>query len=1043
MSDYRLEGNNFIIENYNQQKTFANFLPGVAGKMGIPLWVFYVNRGQGIAGYGLQDKNHPIMAFTPANKAYETAPITGFRTFIKVEGHVYEPFATDGNYPNRMVVEQDAFQIEETNNDLQLHVSVTTHGLVNEPLAGLVRHVKITNTGDVAKTFEIVDGIAEILPAGIQNDAFKAVSNVLASWIDVEHLDQRMAYYTLRASTDDTSEINGVDAGNFYLGMVDGNLVTPIVDQSLIFGYNTAKTSAANFEQTPLSDLIAAKQVTTNKLPCGFLPAIKKLAPGETLHIHALSGHASDIDVLRKAVPRLMCPVVFERKRHESKTIIDALLEDVKTDTGDARFNAYVKQNYLDNFLRGGYPEKIGNTIYHLYSRRHGDLERDYNFFSLAPEYYSQGAGNFRDVCQNRRLDTVIHPKVADFNIHLFASLIQLDGYNPLSVNGVKFTLESLSLDAKEALISNHFRTRHSDIMKILDKPFTPGTLVNAIEREKIDVITSTESYLEAIFAHATPFIDAAFGEGFWTDHFTYVIDLVESYDAIYPDKIHDLLYKEEKYSYFDAPVSVLPKSMKTVLNREGNVRQYNSLRHFDKEKLERFKRVPHQAAWSTIDGETYRSNLATKLLVLTLTKHSLLDPEGLGVEMEAEKPGWNDAMNGLPGLFGSGLSETIELWRIVRFLLEKMNNTSFKLPTEIATLFKAMKKNNSYNARLNARHRYREAIRFGLKGTYDSVDASDVHDYLESLKTHIERRVTDLVDEHEGILPTFLYYDVTDHDVIEGETSPKGYALVKPKHYERHALPAFLEAPARLLKTDYNQESLKRLHEKIKESDIYDKTLKMFKTSECLDGENHEIGRIRAFTKGWLERESNFLHMNYKYLLGLLKAGLYEEFYESIETNLVCFMDPERYGRSPLENSSFIAPTNNPDSSTHGQGFYARLSGSTVETLNMWTVMMTGGTPFQLEKGKLTLRFAPKLHRRFFKEDGTLTFRFLGTTDVTYINETRENTYDRSDIHKIELDDGRSTTTIYDSCLRGTTANDVRQGIYKTLKIYMNKKGG
>ncbi|MFS8213443.1 hypothetical protein [Paenibacillus polymyxa] len=32
--------------------------------------------------------------------------------------------------------------------------------------------------------------------------------------------------------------------------------------------------------------------------------------------------------------------------------------------------------------------------------------------------------------------------------------------------------------------------------------------------------------------------------------------------------------------------------------------------------------------------------------------KLSTLDPEGLGIEMEAGKPGWNDSMNGLPGLF-------------------------------------------------------------------------------------------------------------------------------------------------------------------------------------------------------------------------------------------------------------------------------------------------------------------------------------------------------------------------------------------------------
>ena len=43
----------FVIENYNQQKPFANFFPGISGAWGIPMWVFYVNRGQGIASFGI------------------------------------------------------------------------------------------------------------------------------------------------------------------------------------------------------------------------------------------------------------------------------------------------------------------------------------------------------------------------------------------------------------------------------------------------------------------------------------------------------------------------------------------------------------------------------------------------------------------------------------------------------------------------------------------------------------------------------------------------------------------------------------------------------------------------------------------------------------------------------------------------------------------------------------------------------------------------------------------------------------------------------
>jgi len=98
MSSYKLDSNNrFIIFDYQQQKPFSSTLPGIAGRMGIPTWVFYVNRGQGIATFGTENKDHPIMEFQPANKAYQSTSSLGFRTFLKIyngsESFVYEPFA--------------------------------------------------------------------------------------------------------------------------------------------------------------------------------------------------------------------------------------------------------------------------------------------------------------------------------------------------------------------------------------------------------------------------------------------------------------------------------------------------------------------------------------------------------------------------------------------------------------------------------------------------------------------------------------------------------------------------------------------------------------------------------------------------------------------------------------------------------------------------------------------------------------------------------------------------------------------------------------
>lgn len=87
----------FVIENYAQAKPFSSFLPGIAGVQGIPLWAYYVNRGQGIASFGVEDKNGAIMEFFPANRSYSLVPIHGFRTFLKVkmqgEWSYVEPFS--------------------------------------------------------------------------------------------------------------------------------------------------------------------------------------------------------------------------------------------------------------------------------------------------------------------------------------------------------------------------------------------------------------------------------------------------------------------------------------------------------------------------------------------------------------------------------------------------------------------------------------------------------------------------------------------------------------------------------------------------------------------------------------------------------------------------------------------------------------------------------------------------------------------------------------------------------------------------------------
>ena len=206
--------------------------------------------------------------------------------------------------------------------------------------------------------------------------------------------------------------------------------------------------------------------------------------------------------------------------------------------------------------------------------------------------------------------------------------------------------------------------------------------------------------------------------------------------------------------------------------------------------------------------------------------------------------------------------------------------------------------------------------------------------------------------------------------------------------------MPLFLEGPTRHLKIIPDINKRREVYRMTKSSSMYDSALKMFMLSASLAEMGQDVGRMKAFSPGWLENQSIWLHMSYKFYLELLRGGLYTEFFEEISTGLVPFMDNEKYGRSPLEAASFIVSSAFPDPKLHGASFLARLSGSTAEMLSMWAIMMFGEQPFTFENNVLQLSFKPVLPGWMFNKDDTLTSTFLGSIKVTYHNPKRLDTW-------------------------------------------------
>ena len=1048
----------FVIKNYNYAKPFANFFPGIAGKYGIPMWVFYVNRGQCICSYGVKDKDHAILEFSPANKSWQSAPVYGFRTFLKIEkgksgGTFYEPFH-DGyanlkyRLVNSMRVGSADLSLEEENCSLGIKTRVKYFNIPNDNYAGLCRLVTVKNTGKMPKSIQLIDGLPQIVPFGTNNFFLKAMSRTIEAWMKVDNLGRFAPFYRLQVDPSDRPEVVRIEEGNFYFGFCrkkggKAEMLMPIVDPQAVFGTVTDFSYPAEFlKKTRFS--YPKNQILEGRTPGALLFAQMKLKPGEEKTFYVLTGQARDIETLNRSVKKIILPGYIEEKIRQNDELIKKLKNNIFTASGSPAFDLYAGQTYLDNIMRGGYPELLGEkTVFYLYSRKHGDLERDYNKFHIQPTYLSQGNGNYRDANQNRRSDLWFNPAIGEENIVSFMNLIQTDGFNPLIVKPESFRLKE-SADLKLILKDCVEESAVDLLLDFLKKPFSPGELLFFIEKNKIEVKVSYDDFLSAVLSSSSKTQEAEHGEGFWTDHWAYNLDLIESYLGLYPERSAELFFNNKAFSYFDNAETVKPRNEKYVLYG-GKPHQLHSLIQ-DNEKKELLRSRasdPHLARTSYGKGEIYYTTLIAKLLCLAVNKLASLDPFGTGVEMEANKPNWFDALNGLPALFGSSTCETFELKRllqIIRDALKSSPSPEITLAEEIARFIEQLSgvlaedTLTYWDKSGTIKEDYRALTRLGLSGAVTGISLEKINFFLDQALNKVAAGLSRAFDKERGVYRSYFINQVSEYDLIDS-------AHFKPKKFSQIPVPLFLEGQVHALRLSKDTREALALHQATKKSPLFDKKLKMYKVTESLKPMPEEIGRCRVFTPGWLENESVWLHMEYKYLLELLKNGLEEEFYAEFKNVLVPFQDPRVYGRSILENSSFIVSSAHPDKRLHGNGFVARLSGSTAEFLQIWLLMNTGRKPFSVDaQGNLSLTFKPSLPGWLFDKNGKYSFNFLSCVRVTYHNAKKKNTYgkDGARVEKIVIPGENGPLEIDSPVIPPPYAEKIRSRQVKAVDIYL-----
>ncbi|MCD6413685.1 MAG: hypothetical protein J7L54_06030 [Elusimicrobia bacterium] len=1070
----------FVVENYNWETSFSNFLPGIAGKLGIPMWIYYVSRNQCVCSVGVRDKNNQIMEFLSFNRALQTVGNQGFRTFIKTNGKIIEPFrkTKNKNIAQKLIVSSYELELDETNREAGIETNIVYFPIANCGFPAFARVVRIKNISRKKKRVELMDGLPRIIPYGVDFEILKTIQRHIEGMITVDFIGG-IPLFRLKQTPADVEKVGKIEGGNFLTGISRNLEIDYIVDPQIIFGDSEIYDRAWNFEEKSLEKLLKTKQIKQNKTPCAFCAAAKILAAGETAEFSSLIGQA-ETDNETAAIKKLISPNFLKRKREENRFLIESIKDISFTASGDAKFDEYCRQTFLDNVIRGGMPVVFdtadGKSAFYLYSRQNGDLERDYHFFVVEPEYYSQGTGHYRSVNQNRRMDGWFFPEILDLNIKTFVNLIQTDGYNPLEITQLKYSVCDKRQAKKWIRKTAKSGKAAREIANLFEKPFTPGKLLKCLEKAGIGFKNDRKTVSEVLsFCRENEI--GNIHEGFWVDHWLYNLDLIDTFLMIYPDKLEEILIGKRDYYFYDNPDVVNPRREKLVL-AGGKVRQYNAVSR-DAEKMKLInsrKRNPKIMRTKYGKGKIYKTNLLVKLLVLVSTRIASLDPEGIGVEMEADKPGWNDSMNGLPAILGSSLCQRMELEKALKFLKNSLGKTKtdkFALYEELFVFIKKLGRLAGMRAKdkiprfefwdksHSAMETYRKRTKFGINGAEKTLTKAELEKFIDNALQLIDiekPEVAKKIFDKNGIPYTYFENIVTKYEFIRTKNGKKKTGAlrlpaVKPLSFRQKPLPLFLEGAVHMMKV--HPEKAARIYEAVRNSGLFDEKLKMYKVCESLENAPFEIGRVKAWGAGWIENESVYTHMEYKYLLEIVKSGLFENFYRDAETMLNHNFRAESYKRSIFENVSFIVSSAFPDDSQHGRGLQPRLSGVTGEMINIWTLLVAGKQPFYLsETGKLRFRLSPALAGNLFLaknrkaeifeggkpgkiklETGDFAFKLFGKILTIYKNSQRKNTFGKNcvKVRKYILSYVDKTVVVENEFIE-KQAQDIRDGKIKKI---------
>ena len=721
----------YEIANYDEMQPFFISLASDTD-----LWMYLSSTGGLTAGR--RSPNEALFPYYTDDKITENYETTGPKTVIRVKGErfqvngelVWIPFSDrqqDSFVVSRRIAKStvgNRIVFSEENHTLKLRFSYLWAPAGKH---GWVRRVTIENLGNFDTEVEIVDGLLNVLPAGVERKTQNEFSTLVDGYKKTE-LVGALALFRMEAILVDRAEPSESLRCNtvYALGLPDGT------------EYSVSEQTLRQARGKRIGVLYPCNTLTESKGVRGAFLAHTRLTlvprgAHTWYNVADVSADAVKVRELMQFIARPDAIEQVEAAMHHSTETLRAIVRrnDGIQQTGDEANDARHFANVLFNTMRGGYyleypPKKMqrddvpctNDTERHemeylplTFGRRHGDPSRPWNLFDIRVQD-EQGnpvvayQGNWRDIFQNWEALSVSYPLYINHIIAKFLNATTVDGYNPYRITDKGIDWEVI-------------------------EPENPWSNI-----------------------------------GYWGDHqIIYLLKLLELSYSHDPEALRALLNKPE-FAFANVPYRL--KSYREIVADPKN-----SIR-FDQEAHNRAMELAAEMGADgklVLDGnnQVRMTTMADKLLITLLAKLSNFIPSA-GIWMNTLRPEWNDANNALVG-YGASMVTLCYMRRYVAFM-QRFIDSDITIGSETAVLLRAIHKALQCSGSRQyidtaglAGEQYRNTVYAGLSGRQETVALAEMQSFFADALARIDTSIR-ANKRADGLYEAYNLIRFTDNDI-------------------------------------------------------------------------------------------------------------------------------------------------------------------------------------------------------------------------------------------------------------------------------------